>query len=366
MPEILNPRERFGLLVIDEPQDRVPIFPLLTSAAASLNDVSLRDYYTNGTIMAKCQLKAQDEFQTDFISIFSEVGIIAEALGSEYYYPENDLPVLNRPRWTDLEQAFKNQECLIAAVPEVPDQNFGRLGVYLKAIDYAYQAIADRVPILAYIPAPFTTAQQLIDPESLLVSLIDKPDMVKKFLSSVTNAVISFSRAVIRAGALPILVDPLASSSVLSPGQYQEFALPYEKQVINFWHRYDLDVVLHICGDTAGIINLIPETGADLVSIDRIDLNYALKTAGNRVRIIGNFDTTTLWLASPKEIESRVNEMVTRGKTCPRGYVCATGCEVPLPTPRENLAAFVRTGKIAGNYDFPLSTKRGNYANCRD
>jgi len=28
MKELLTPRERFGLLVIDEPQDRVPVFPL--------------------------------------------------------------------------------------------------------------------------------------------------------------------------------------------------------------------------------------------------------------------------------------------------------------------------------------------------
>jgi uroporphyrinogen decarboxylase len=357
MPEILNPRERFSLLVIDEPQDRVPIFPLLTSAAAVICNVPLRDYYTNGTVMAKCQLMAQEQFQTDFISIFSEVGIVAEALGSEYHYPETDLPVLSRPLGNDLTAAVKTLAPRLTAITALPDRNFGRLGVYLDAINYAYEAVADRIPVLAYIPAPFTTAQQLVDPESFLAGLIENPDLVWQLLTLATRAVIGFSRAVIRAGALPILVDPLASGSVLSPEQYRQFALPYEKQVVDFWHRYDLDVVLHICGDTTGIIDLMPETGADLISIDRIELDRALKTAGNRVRIIGNFDTTTLWLAGPAEIESAVAAMVLRGKTNPRGYVCATGCEVPLATPPENLAAFVRAGKIAGEYEFPPRTR---------
>lgn len=358
MPEILNPRERFGLLVIDEPQDRVPVFPLLTSAAAIFSNTNLRDYYTDGTIMAKCQLKAQEIFQTDFLSIFSEVGIIAEALGSEYIYPEDDLPILSRPRWPDWEKAIKNIDTAPSLSP-VPSRDFGRLGVYLDAIDYAYEAVGDRIPILAYIPAPFTTAQQLVEPESLLIALIENPQPVKKLLAYVTGAVLDFSRAVIRAGALPILVDPLASGSVLSPQQYQEFALPYEKEVINFWHRYDLDVVLHICGDTTGIIHLMPETGADLISIDRVELNYARQLVGERVRIIGNFDTTTIWLAGAREIEKLTAEMVVTGKTTPRGYVCATGCEVPLATPRENLATFVSTAKIVGTYEFPPKRKKG-------
>ncbi len=352
MREILNPRERFGLLVIDEIQDRVPLFPLLTSYAAVFAGVPLRDYYTNGTVMAKCQLQSREYFQTDFISIFSEVGIVAEALGSEYHYPENDLPILAKPKWPDVLTAADTINRKGTALTLA-----GRLEVYLTAIKYAYEAIADQVPILAYIPAPFTTAQQLVEPESFLLGLIENPDAVHKLLHYATTAVINFSRAVIRTGALPILVDPLASGSVLSPDQYRQFALPYEKMVIDFYHRYDLDVVLHICGDTANIINLMPVSGADLISVDKIDLKLALDKVGNKVRLIGNYDTSDLWLNSPALIETRVIEMVSLGKTCPRGYVAATGCEVPLATPVENLVTFVRATKISGKYDFPTKYK---------
>ncbi len=350
MSELLTPRERFGLLVIDEVQDRVPIFPLLTSHAAVVTGVRLRDYYTNGEVLARCQLQAREFYQTDFISIFSEVGIVAEALGSEFVYPEDDLPVLSSPRWTELERA----------VPECGAEIKlgGRVKVYLDAINYAWEACADIVPVLAYVPAPFTTAQQLVEPESFLLGLLEKPEMVKVLLDYSTRAVQEFCRLLIRAGALPIIVDPLASGSVLSPEQYREFALPGEREIIKFLHRYDLDVVLHICGDTSGIVTLLPETGADLVSVDLVDLGMVIKTIGQEVRVIGNFHTSDLWLSNPEDIYERVVAMVKQGKNCPRGYVAATGCEVPLATPVANLRAFVAGAREASGYQFPILRQR--------
>ena len=64
MKELLTPRERFGLLVIDEPQDRVPVFPLVTAHAARVARIPIRDYYTDGIAMARSQLAAQEFYGT--------------------------------------------------------------------------------------------------------------------------------------------------------------------------------------------------------------------------------------------------------------------------------------------------------------
>jgi uroporphyrinogen decarboxylase len=337
--DLLTPRERFGLLVIDEPQDRVPAFPLVTAHAARVAGVSLRDYYTDGRSMARSQLVAQELYGIDFISFFSEVGLVAEALGSKYDYPEDDLPLLSTPKWPNL-----------SAVDEaVADpRRDGRLRVYLDAITDAWEARGDRVPILAYVPAPFTTAQQLVDPEAFLTGLLVEPERVRVLLEYATASTISFCRAIIGAGGLPILVDPLASGSVISAEHYREFALPSEAAVIRYLHRFDLDVVLHICGDTNPIIELMPESGADLLSIDRIAVETAVEQAGNRCRLVGNFDTSELLLGEPAAIEREVAAMVAAGRDCPRGFVAATGCEVPVDTPQENVRAFVRAARAAG------------------
>lgn len=339
MRDLLTPRERFGLLVIDEPQDRVPVFPLVTAHAARVAGISVRDYYTDGAAMARSQLVAQETYGIDFISIFSEVGLVAEALGSQFDYPEDDLPLLSRPKWPGLTE-------LDEALVDPPKD--GRLRVYLDAIKYAYEARGDTVPILAYVPAPFTTAQQLVDQEAFLLGLLTEPERVKGLLAYATRSITRFCRAIIGAGGLPILVDPLASGSVISAEHYSEFALPSEAEVIRYLHRYDLDVVLHICGDTSATINMMPDTGADLLSIDRIEISEAVAGAGDGCRIIGNYDTSAILLSDPAAIEGAVFEMVTAGQKCPKGFVAATGCEVPVETPPENVRAFVRAAKQAG------------------
>lgn len=339
MKDLLTPRERFGLLVIDEPQDRVPIFPLVTAHAARVARIPVREYYTDGAAMARSQLVAQETYGTDFISFFSEVGLVAEALGSQFDYPEDDLPLLARPKWTGLE-SLDNR-----VADPLRD---GRLRVYLDAVSYAYEASGDTVPILAYVPAPFTTAQQLVDQEAFLLGLLTQPERVKGLLGYATRSIVRFCRAIIGAGGLPILVDPLASGSVISAEHYRAFALPSEADVIRYLHRYDLDVVLHICGDTRTTIGIMPETGADLLSIDRIEIADAVAGAGQTCRVIGNYDTSAILLSDPQTIEREVAEMVTAGSRCPKGFVAATGCEVPVDTPPENVRAFVRSVRQVG------------------
>ncbi len=350
--ELLTPLERFGLLVIDEPQDRVPVFPLVTSHAARVLGVSLRDYVTDGATMARAQLVAQDRYGHDFISLFSEVGLIAEALGSGFDFPSDDLPMFLRPKWPGLGEVDDR------VVDPVSD---GRLKVYLDAIDYAYEARGDRVPILAFVPAPFTTAQHLVPAEEFLLGLLLEPDKVHELLRYATRSVIQFSKAIINQGGLPMLVDPLASGSVISPAQYREFALPYEREVIDYWHRYDLDVILHVCGDTELIIEALVESGADLLSIDRIKLSGAVKRVGDKVRLIGNLSTSEVWLGRPEEIEATVDEMVRLNRDCPMGLVASTGCEVPIATPPANIDAFVRAARKAGaNPGFGRVLRRGH------
>lgn len=341
MKDILTPRERFGLLVIDEKPDRCNIIPLITSHSAKVNGVKLRDYYTSGEIMARSQISAYEEYGHDAISIFSEVGIIAEAMGSEFDYPADDLPVLKNPMLvkTDIDNL---------KIPDPPKD--GRLPVYLEAIEYAYSSLGDKVPILAYVPAPFTTGMVLSDPNKFLIQTIKEPKYIKKVLEKATAATIEFCYHIINAGGLPILVDPLASSSVISPKTYQAFAMPYEKSVIDFLHRYDLDVILHICGNTTPILDLLPQTNADLISLDLVDLKAVLEKLSRQMRIIGNYDTSKLLFSSKENIANEVKNMVKLGMNAQKGYIASTGCEVPANTPSENVKTFIKVAKEIGWY----------------
>ncbi len=339
--DLLTSRERFGLLVIDERPDRCTIMPLVTSHASTVANISVKDYYTSGLSMARAQLAALEAYRHDAISLFSEVGIIAEAMGSVFDYPENDLPVLKIPALTKVS---------LAEIP-IPDPcTAKRLPVYLEAIDFVYTAVGDRVPILAYVPAPFTTGMMLSDPNDFLIRTIKAPQSIHDIMVIGLEAAITFCYHIINAGGLPVIFDPLASSSVVSPRGYEQFALPYERRLIDYLHRYDLDIILHICGETAPILHLLPATNADLISVDKVDLGLVVNKISDRIRVVGNYNTSKIAFSSPQVISDDVKAMVSEGMRSPKGYIVATGCEVPIMTPEENIKAFVKAAKETAWY----------------
>ena len=274
--------------------------------------------------------------------VFSDVGMVAEALGSKYEFPENDVPVLVEPMLKDVSEADR----LVLPVGVTP----GRWGVYYKAIETLYNAVGDRVTIMAFVPAPFTTAAGLCGTEEFLVDLLIDPENAHVVLESATKAVIELLSSVTEAGALPVLVDPLASGSVLSADQFSTFALPYIQEVIRFLHRYDMDVLLHICGKTTQLLESISETKADLFSLDDTPLETVCACLGDQMRIVGNIRPSDLLLWTPERVVEETNKVVNTAKQSPKGFALSTGCEVPLKTPRVNVEALIRTGLESGRY----------------
>jgi len=338
----LTARERFGLLLIDEIPDRVVTYPLVTSHAVQITDYTVKEYCTNGKIMGFAQTAAWKHYRHDAISIFSEVGIIAEAMGSKYKIRDNDVPIL-------IEPAIKNEDDFEKIKLPNPYKD-GRLHIYIDAIKYCYDSIGDLVPIIAYIPASFTTAAQLRGISTFLKDTIRAPKNAHQLLKISTIAAKNLIDVCMKSGALPMLVDPLASNSVISPRIFNNFALPYLKQLIKFMHKYDLDTMIHICGNTGPIIDSIPDTNVELFSFDKTDCNVVKKKIGSKIRLIGNVSPEEFLYLSPTEVEEKVKQTINSMKNTPKGFVIATGCELPIKTPPENVKAFISTAKKYGRY----------------
>jgi len=345
VPGEMNPRERWGLLLIDEFPDRPPVYPLVTSHAAAAYGCDLIEYCTDGGILAEAQMEAQRCYGHEGLSVFTDVGIIAEAMGSKYHLRKFEVPTLDEPFVTDEAKIDELR------VPDPSSQ--GRLPVYIEAINRMYGAAGDILPIFAFIPCPFTTAAGLRGVEDFLMDTVTAPENAHRLLEISLSAAIRLSDECILAGALPVLVDPLASGSVISRRTYGEFAQPYQQRLISYLHRYDLDITLHICGDTSGMLDMIPETGADLFSFDQADVQTAVNSMGNRVRLVGNLPPHQLLPSSNVQIESDTERLLEQGIVNPRGFVLSTGCEVPIRCEPDKLQAMISTGKTA-KYDKDL------------
>ncbi|MFC1724803.1 uroporphyrinogen decarboxylase family protein [candidate division KSB1 bacterium] len=338
----LTPRERFGLLLIDELPDRVITYPLVTVHATQILGCTVAEYATDGVILGKSQVAAWKLYKHDAISIFTGVGLIAEALGSKFQIRRDDIPIL-------IEPVIKTEADYDKL--KVPDlYRDGRLRVYTDAVDYCFETVGDILPVIVYIPAPFTTAAQLRGISNFLKDTIRAPEKAHRLLEISYDSALLLINACMEKGAFPMLVDPLASCSVISPRIFEDFALPYLKKLIHFMHRYDLDTMLHICGETELILKKIPDTNTDLFSLDKTDCVKAKNEIGDRIRIIGNITPSDLLYSTPEQVSIMVQDTLLKMKDTPKGFVMATGCEVPVKAPIENIKAFIKTSHEYGNY----------------
>ncbi len=143
-----------------------------------------------------------------------------------------------------------------------------------------------------------------------------------------------------------MLVDPVASGSVISPRVFAQFALPYLQRNLAKIAELGAAPMLHICGRTDGIIELMADTGAIALSIDQIELADAKAKVGERVCLIGNVrPTETLLEGTPDAVTEEARCCVADCADSPGGFILASGCEVPLEAPPENVDALMAVAR---------------------
>ena len=340
MRDPMTPMERVSLLLIDEEPDQLVRVPLVTAHAAAVAGLHPGDCVLDGQLMAEAQLVALDRYGHDAFTVFSDVGILAEAMGSIYRHDREAVPILETPVAVD--------EAAIARLrPPEPDE--GRLPVYVEAVRALHRARGDRVPVTCFVPAPFTTAAGLRGVEDFLVDTLVDPDLARRLVEIAEAAAIPILDEIVLAGGLPVLVDPLASASVASPKAYREFALPGTRRLIERLHRLDLDITLHVCGEIGPILGDLADTGADLLSFDRTPVREVREQVGDRMRLFGNLAPSLLLAGTADEVRREALDAVRDGAGNPKGFVLSTGCELAVKTPPENVDALMEAGLTAGS-----------------
>jgi len=343
-----TPAERVRLLLMDERPDRLITYPLITSHAARVLGVPVRQYVSDSKLMAEAQVAAWQRYGHDALAIFTSVGILAEALGSTLDYPEEDIPYLAAPALETI--SLEEIERLAASEGEWLGR--GKLLMYLDVVERCHEAVGDRVAAVTYIPAPFTTAAMLMGVEQFLMTLIEDTDRARALLTLCAHVSQRYAVRALERGGLPMLADPLASGSVISAPFYREFVKPYTRHVLGHLRaRYDLDTMLHVCGRTDALLEELGDCQAELLSLDQVDLAQASEVLGSRVRLIGNLNPSLLLGSDQEAIRRELGRMIEIGKRVPKGFIAATGCEVPIEAPPENVELFVQTCRRLGTLE---------------
>ena len=321
-----------------ERTDRAPVFAHIYGFASRLRHIPLKDYLNSGELLALCQIEAWKRFGYDGVAAFADNSLEAEAVGSKISYKDDAYPHIDEYCLTDI----RDWKYLSITDPEED----GRMPVILEACRILKDEVGKETAVIGTVQGPMTLAGQLLGLEELLYSVVDHPEEFYNLLNFSTRVMVTFGKALIKAGAHIIHVfDPSSSCSVINRAVFSEYVLPHLKQAFKeFKDSGDPICWLNITGQTVPILDLFPETGADLFNIDYVvPISIAMEKLPHHC-INGNIKPFIFVSGEPKEIQREAKGLLKESRFR-GGFALSPGCEIPLESKVSNIEAMMTAVK---------------------
>jgi uroporphyrinogen decarboxylase len=318
--------------------DRVPVFSHIYGFASRLRHISLKDYLNSGELLALCQLEAWKRFGYDGVTVFADNSLEAEAIGSRISYKDDAYPHIDEYCLKDI----GNWKYLSIPDPE----KSGRMRVILEACRILKDEVGKETAVIGTVQGPMTLAGQLLGIEKLIYSVVDHPEEFCNLLNFTTRVMVIFGKALINAGAHVIHVfDPSSSCSVINRAVFRGYILPHLKQAFKeYKDRADPICWLNITGQTEPILDLFPETGADLFNIDYlVPITIAMEKLPHHC-INGNIKPFSFISGEAKEIQREAQDLLEETQLR-GGFILSPGCEIPLESKVSNIEAMMKAVK---------------------
>jgi uroporphyrinogen decarboxylase len=270
--------------------------------------------------------------------MFSDILIPVEAMGQEVRLTEQKGPELPQP--------IRSREQVDELI--VPDP-IEKTGFVMEIIKTLRRELDGEVPLIGFAGAPWTLAAYMIEGggsrnyAQVKRMMFSEPRIFHLLLDKIADAITLYLNAQIEAGAQVIqLFDSWAGE--LSPADYVEFALPYERKIFESLDRKAAPTILNINGSGV-FLEQMATCGADVLSIDwRVDLEDARARVGDKLSLQGNLDPCVL-LSNPEIIADNARRLLRAGGG--RRHILNLGHGILPMTPVENARAFIDAAKRA-------------------
>jgi uroporphyrinogen decarboxylase len=194
---------------------------------------------------------------------------------------------------------------------------------------------------------PFTLAAQMFGTERLMSAIYKDRAAVEAVLAFSVDVSVRYYQGFIERGARIISIgEPTASGDMISRRHFEQLTLPTLTVFMERLKGLGALNLLHICGNITDRLDLVADTGVDVLSVDfKVDLKRVKEVLGIRLAFSGNVNpVAVLQQGSPEEVSA-----VSRGCIEDGGddgnFILMPGCDIPPGVPLENLKAFFATGK---------------------
>jgi uroporphyrinogen decarboxylase len=226
----------------------------------------------------------------------------------------------------------------------------GRLPVHLEAMKWLKEYSEGIMGCSAGVVGPFTNAFFLIGVDNMLKLCHKNPEAVHKLCKVSLETCKAYAAAAMDIGLGPTISEPMSSCTVVSPKVFRDLSLPYLKELVDFIHERGFNPVIHICGQTNKIWKDVADLGVAGWSIDNVaSLTECKETVGHQTKILGNVDPGPIMYAgTPLDVRIGTLQSIKEGYDNPKGFVCMSGCSLPVETPFENIDAMMNTVREVG------------------
>jgi uroporphyrinogen decarboxylase len=322
-------------------QSRIPTIPILGLYSLNISGFSSHEILHDSEKQAKSQLACQSRFGYDGIFNVMDLSVEAQVLGAEVEFPEKAFPYLKSHPLKDPER--------YEDIPPLEVRST-RLSVFIDSVRLIAESVKSNLYISSYVIGPFTLAGHLFGIDNLMELTLEDEEITGLLVNHCAKLVEPYIEAQTVAGTDNIVIlEPSASSSLISPTFFKMFSFQPVKSLISRIHRLGVGATLHICGKTSKILEMMSDTGADVLSIDsHVKISEAKELLKNRVGLMGNVDTTLMVNGTPNDVRTAVDECIAMTSNG-QGFILSTSCDMPIEVPEENLASLVTTSM---NYRF--------------
>jgi uroporphyrinogen decarboxylase len=336
----LTKRERFLNACACEPVDRPPVWLMrqagrcLPEYRALKQEFSFLQLVQTPELAAEVTLQPVRRFGFDAAILFSDILVVAEAMGQGYHFREKG--------GVEMEFALRGEEDIERLQPEGVVE---RLQYVAKALPIVKEALNGETALLGFAGSPWTLANFMLEGGSAKEYARAKelffaePDLFELLSGKLTQAIIAFLQLQIDAGADAIQIfDSLAG--VLPGNAYERASGDSIRQIVSAL-KGQVPVIVFARG-CHGSWEPLVDTGAQVLGID-----WNLRLAEVRTRlpggvgIQGNLDPALLTMTPAvvaEETRGLLDEM--RGRN---GYIFNLGHGVPPNAKLENIEALVAT-----------------------
>ncbi|MBY0379858.1 MAG: uroporphyrinogen decarboxylase [Burkholderiales bacterium] len=263
---------------------------------------------TNPSLACEVTLQPIKRFNLDAAIVFSDILVIPDAMGLGLDFIENEGP------------KFKNPIKTIADIDNLQVTDIiENLSYVFDTIKNIKSELGNKKPLIGFSGSPFTLACYMLEGGSsnnyLKVKhwLVNQPQESHRLLAKITDAVILYLNAQIKAGVDVVMLFD-SWGGILTTSLYLEFSLPYLQKILELLDKQEngLKTPSIVFTKGGGIwLDYMVQLPTTALGVDwTIDIGRAKQLIKKDMVLQGNLDPVILAVADKSVIKKEVAKII--------------------------------------------------------